>query len=59
MNDLKVICYREPCLMCGMAMVHSRVKRIIFKLPNDHFMGCFNEKVNLLQIGVNHKFEVF
>lgn len=40
-------------------MVHSRIKRIIFKLPNDHFMGCFNEKVNLLQMGVNHKFEVF
>ncbi len=30
---LEVYCAVEPCLMCAMALVHSRVSRVVYRLP--------------------------
>jgi hypothetical protein len=30
---LEVYCAVEPCLMCAMALVHSRVSRVVYQLP--------------------------
>ena len=49
----------EPCLMCTMAMVHSRVARIIYKEKNPIYLGALNEKLNIQKLKVNHKFEIF
>jgi tRNA(Arg) A34 adenosine deaminase TadA len=30
---LEVYCAVEPCLMCAMALVHSRIARVVYRLP--------------------------
>ena len=45
--------------MCAMAMVHSRVARIIYKEKNPIYLGALNEKLNIQKLKVNHKFEIF
>lgn len=30
---LEVYCAVEPCLMCAMALVHSRISRVVYRLP--------------------------
>lgn len=49
---------REPCIMCSMALVHSRIRRV--------FYGCQSENGGLgsaykihCQKGLNHHFQVF
>lgn len=50
---------KEPCVMCSMALVHARAKRIFYTFPNEHF-GALSSKVKLQAIpSLNHHFEVF
>ncbi|CAK1593429.1 unnamed protein product [Parnassius mnemosyne] len=50
---------REPCVMCSMALVHARVKRIFFCFDN-MFDGALKSKSKLHTISsLNHHFEVF
>lgn len=36
-SNLHVFTYQEPCVMCAMALVHSRIERLIYMAPrNDH-----------------------
>ena len=46
-------------MMCAMAMVHSRVSRVIYKNLNHIYLGALNEKLNIQKLKVNHKFEIF
>jgi tRNA(adenine34) deaminase len=49
---------KEPCPMCAGAMVHTRVKRVVFGLP-DPKGGAAGGAVNLLQLpGLNHRSEI-
>lgn len=50
---------KEPCLMCSMALVHSRSKRIFFCKENTA-NGALMTKIKLHTVkDLNHHFEVF
>lgn len=54
-------CYlwHEPCAMCAMALVHSRVRRVVFHKEDKRF-GCLSsaQKIHGLK-GINHRYEVY
>ena len=54
-------CYvvREPCAMCAMALVHSRVRRVIYALPDARF-GALGSAFRLHgQRSLNHHYQVY
>ena len=49
---------KEPCPMCAGALVHTRVRRVIFGCT-DPAAGAAGSVMNLLQIpGLNHRCEI-
>lgn len=49
---------REPCIMCAMALVHSRISRVFY--GSQHQEGALGSKYKLhVQHGINHHYEVF
>jgi tRNA-specific adenosine deaminase 3 len=54
-------CYlwQEPCIMCAMALVHSRIRRIIYCIP-DKEAGVLGGSYRLHSLSqLNHHYEVF
>ncbi len=54
-------CYtvREPCAMCAMALVHSRVRRVIYSVPDELF-GALGGAFRLHgQRSLNHHYQVY
>ena len=54
-------CYtvREPCAMCAMALMHSRVRRVIYCVPDEHF-GALGGGFRLHgQRSLNHHYQVY
>jgi len=58
-TGLDVYLSHEPCIMCSMALLHSRVKRIFFIHPSPQVGGLMSvTKLHCLP-RVNHRFKVF
>ncbi|KAL0276604.1 UNVERIFIED_CONTAM: hypothetical protein PYX00_004148 [Menopon gallinae] len=51
--------YKEPCVMCAMSLVHSRVKRIFFRVLNPK-RGALASKCQIQSVrDLNHHYGVF
>lgn len=48
----------EPCIMCSMALVHSRARRVMFALKNEENGALTSTKLHTIQ-ALNHRYEVF
>ena len=58
-TDCDVYLTHEPCMMCAMALLHSRVRRVFYLLP-DPSLGALGSRVKLHTLhGINHRYEVF
>ncbi|CAM9706605.1 unnamed protein product [Discosporangium mesarthrocarpum] len=58
-TGLDVYVTEEPCLMCGMALIHSRVRRVHYGV-RDPKRGCLGSYVGLHTLEtLNHNYRVF
>lgn len=49
----------EPCAMCSMALVHSRIRRLVYALPSAN-RGALGSRYRLhTEPSLNHHFQVF
>ncbi|EDV26852.1 uncharacterized protein TRIADDRAFT_54182 [Trichoplax adhaerens] len=50
---------KEPCVMCAMALVHSRIKRVFYAVEDKEY-GALGSRYKIhVHEGLNHHFEVF
>ena len=58
LNDCDLYVTKEPCAMCAGALVHVRMRRVIFGCA-DPRSGAAGGTINLLQLpGLNHRCEI-
>ncbi|XP_065883007.1 probable inactive tRNA-specific adenosine deaminase-like protein 3 isoform X2 [Dysidea avara] len=50
---------REPCIMCSMALVHSRIKRVFYGITNPSIGGLGSKYKIHTHVAINHHFEVY
>ena len=58
MNSYDVYVKQEPCLMCAMALVHSRVRRVFFNKLSANGALYSLTKLHTVE-ELNHSFEVY
>jgi tRNA(adenine34) deaminase len=58
LTDCDVYVTKEPCAMCAGALVHTRIRRVIFGCA-DPVAGAAGSMINLLQMpGFNHRCDI-
>src|SRR6478609_3582390 len=58
LNDCDLFVTKEPCAMCAGAVVHTRIRRVIFGCA-DPSAGAAGSMINLLQMqSFNHRCEI-
>ena len=58
LNDCELYVSKEPCPMCAGAIVHARIRRVVFGCADDRG-GAAGSVVNLLQMPtLNHRCEI-
>jgi tRNA(adenine34) deaminase len=58
LTDCDLYVTKEPCAMCAGALVHTRIRRVIFGCT-DPSAGAAGSVMNLLQMpGLNHRCEI-
>jgi tRNA(adenine34) deaminase len=58
LNDCDLYVTKEPCAMCAGALVHVRMRRLIFGC-SDPRSGAAGGTINLLQMpGLNHRCDI-
>jgi tRNA(adenine34) deaminase len=55
--DCELYVTLEPCAMCAMAMMHARIKRVVFA-AHDAKTGAAGSVINLFETSMNHHTQV-
>lgn len=58
LTSLTVFLSHEPCIMCSMALLHSRVKEIFYLVPMEKTGGCGSAACVPKLEGVNHHYAI-
>ncbi|KAL1743623.1 hypothetical protein HDZ31DRAFT_83296 [Schizophyllum fasciatum] len=58
LTGLTLFVTHEPCVMCSMALLHSRVQAVIYLLPMGGTGGCGGAACLPWLPGVNHRFAI-
>ncbi|PCH39935.1 hypothetical protein WOLCODRAFT_136570 [Wolfiporia cocos MD-104 SS10] len=58
LTSLTLFVTHEPCVMCSMALLHSRVKEIFYLVPMNSTGGCGGVACVPKLHGVNHRFGI-
>ena len=58
LTSLTLFATHEPCIMCSMALLHSRVKEVFYLFPMDATGGCGGVACLPKLEGVNHRFGI-
>jgi tRNA-specific adenosine deaminase 3 len=64
LTSMSIFITHEPCIMCSMALLHSRVREVFFLIPMPSTGGCGgsdgeHKSVCVSKLdGVNHRFRI-
>jgi tRNA-specific adenosine deaminase 3 len=59
LTSLALFTTHEPCIMCSMALMHSRVKEVFYLYPMAKTGGCGGVACLPTLKGVNHRFGIY
>ena len=58
LTGLTLFITHEPCIMCSMALLHSRVKEVFYVVPMPQTGGCGGSACLPALRGVNHRYSI-
>ncbi|KAG2100418.1 uncharacterized protein F5147DRAFT_710294 [Suillus discolor] len=58
LTGLTLFITHEPCIMCSMALLHSRVKEVFYIVPMPRTGGCGGSACLPALKGVNHRYSI-